>query len=112
MDWKQLMTNWKNSYCSRTNIVLGAIFLLVWLNMNPAVHNTVINVDGQIALKMNSIIGICPLFDQTLAWLSTRLGDAFVLICICLLFFIHSLRGANLNETIRRLSFWIWLGIL
>jgi len=106
------MTNLKSLYGKSWTKVLGAVLLLALLNMIPAVHSAIINVDTQIAINMNSIIGISPIFDQTLGWLSTRVGDAFVLFCICLLFLIHSLRGANLNEYIRRLSFWIWVGAL
>jgi len=112
MDWKEKMINLKNLYGRKSTMVLGVAFLLALLNMNPTIHSAVINVDMQVAIKMNSVIGINPFFDQTLALLSTRMGDAFMLTCICSLFVIHSLRGANLNETIRRLSFWIWLGAL
>jgi len=93
-------------------MVLLAVFLLALLNLNPAIHSVIINLDIQIALKMNSLIGINPFFDHALAWLSTSTGDVFILVCICLLFVTSSLHSANLNETTRRLSFWAWVGTL
>jgi membrane-associated phospholipid phosphatase len=106
------MINLKNYYGTKLFMVLAAILLVALLNMNPTVHNAIINVDTLVALRMNSLVGINPIFDRILAWLSTRIGDAFVLIGIYILFFFHSLCGIKLDEIIRRLSFWLWVGIL
>jgi len=106
------MISLQNLYGKLWMKVLAAGLLLACLNVHPLVHRTIINLDTQVAIKMNSIVGVNPIFDQTIGWLSTRMGDAFMLICLCVLFLIHAICGSNLNERIRRISFWIWLGLL
>ena len=102
----------QNSSAIKLAAIFITITLLSLLNLNPAIHNTIINIDTLVALKLNSIIGINPIFDQAVAWINTRIGDACVLLCICTVFVIHALRANNINETTRHLSFWAWIGIL
>ncbi len=106
------MINLKVLSGRRWLVVLGAAFAMALLNMNHTIHGAIMNVDTQVAIKMNSILGINPILDETLAWSSTRLGDAFMFTCLSLLFFVHALRGGSHNETIKRLSYWIWLAML
>ncbi len=106
------MINWQKFSQMPLVLVLGAGLLMLLLNMNHSFHSALLNVDMQVAIKLNSILGVNPLLDETLAWASTRLGDAFVFTCLLLLLFVHALQGGNHNETIKRLSYWLWLGAL
>ena len=101
-----------SSFPTKLVVVLGIGLLLPLLNANPAIHNLVIDFDTQFTIKLHSLIAINSIFGQTMFWINTRVGDIFVLSCLCLLFLIHGLLGGNLNETINRFSFWLWLGIL
>lgn len=106
------MINLKGLSGNKWMIVLAAVLVMTLLNMNHTVHGAIINIDTQVAFKMNSILGTNPFLDETLAWLSTSIGDAFVFTCVSLLFFVHALNGGSHAKTIKRLSYWIWLGLL
>jgi len=112
MSFKKFTTNSKSIGNQSLVKVLGAGILMALLNANPVIHRAIIDFDMQVAVGMNSVLGHIPALDRTIGWLSTRSGDAFLLLCICVLFAVHSFCGANLHEVIRRGSFWIWLGFL
>lgn len=86
--------------------------LLELANMNACVHRFIVNVDVLMAYKLNSIIGMSHFVDSLSAWLSTRLGDLLLITVLYGLFLTHALRAHNSEEMIKRMSFWLWLGIL
>jgi hypothetical protein len=90
----------------------GAVAVLAMLNMVPAIHSGIISADTHLAYTFNSVLSINPTFDKLLGILNTRLGDLFVLSCLCFCFFAHISQGTTFTEKVRRASFWLWVGIL
>lgn len=93
-------------------ISLFIIAALLFLNSIDCVHNAVIAFDTSFAITVNSVIGDNTNIDKIMGWLSTRLGDAFVISTVIFCLILHSLCGSTLTEKIRRLSFWFWTGII
>jgi membrane-associated phospholipid phosphatase len=77
-------------------------------NCNPYLHHLVLGLDRTSAYEFNSFVGHSQVFDLTLADLSTKFGDLFVLLCVATVIAVHSLRGTTLKESARRISFWIY----
>lgn len=92
-------------------LALGLCASLYVANLNAAVHHLVTAVDRTSAIAFNSFVGHSKIFDLTLAELSTKLGDIFVLLCMACVIAVHSLRGTTLKESANRISFWLWSSI-
>jgi membrane-associated phospholipid phosphatase len=71
-------------------------------------HHLVLGLDRTSAYEFNSFVGHSQIFDLTLAELSTKFGDLFVLVCVGTVIAVHSLRGTTLQEASRRISFWLY----
>lgn len=65
-----------------------------------------------MAVRANALMGHDAAFDQALARLNTRAGDALVLAFMGLLFLAHALCGGDARCVIRRLAFWGWIGAI
>jgi hypothetical protein len=99
---------------SKTHLpyILCAIALLWVLNCNQQVNHAIIHLDVMCAHWANGLMAYNPAIGKIFGTLNTRVGDAGVLFCFGVLFLRHALKGSSEEESIRRLSWWGWVGVV